>query len=71
MASVTTLGTGLDIAPLRRADILVTQNCLDYLVRDSELMQVRGEASAIRMPAFPPQTVCSEHRLDYAVGEVV
>ena len=35
-------GHCLDVAFLRRADILVAQNCLDNLVRDTEFIQVRG-----------------------------
>jgi len=44
------------MAPLRRADIFVAQDCLDHLVWHSEFVEIRGEAPAISVPAFPLQT---------------
>ena len=62
---------GLDIAPLRRADIFVTQDCLDHFVRHSEFVQIRGKAPAISVPAFPLQAVRPENGFDHTISEVV
>ena len=44
---------------------------MNDLVRYSEFVQIRGQPSAISVPAFPFQTVRLEHWLDHPVGKIV
>jgi hypothetical protein len=60
-----------NVAALSRAHVLVPEYRLNHNIRNTEFVQVRGEAPTISVPAFSRQTVCLEHWLNHTISEVV